>query len=388
MPATRLLSAMVATWNNVATTFTGIKLNVTNTASAAASLLIDLQVDAVSKFKVRKDGLATYLAATLGSAGNFLLEVAAHGPMISKTDGGNVLSLRNQSSAQYSISSVTFRDSSASHSGTGIETMALGYDNGGTNDPFSNVNFIEMSNDPEAGVTTNLPKEFRIIQTGYQNAEYKARMRFKLAGDGTATWYDITNGYSTPGAVLMAMPALTTGVGSFGYGFGIPYGAVGAPSIFFTGTATTGIWSSGSNTINFAANGLGVAAVQTTGFQVGSGKMLYDVATATAPVFLPQQGDTKAGIGGTSGNVSIIANNGGTATEIFRATGTTAQSFAAFSAPSVTTSATDFIHKTSAALANAAAAEVATMTNGPVAGNPTKWIAISDNGTTRYIPCW
>lgn len=37
---------------------------------------------------------------------------------------------------------------------------------------------------------------------------------------------------------------------------------------------------------------------------------------------------------------------------------------------------------------NHAAAAAGTLGNAPVAGNPTKWIAINDNGTTRYIPAW
>ncbi len=45
------------TWNNAAVTFTGLKFNVTHTASAAASLLADWQVGGVSKFSVSKDGL-------------------------------------------------------------------------------------------------------------------------------------------------------------------------------------------------------------------------------------------------------------------------------------------------------------------------------------------
>jgi len=45
------------TWNNVATTFTAAKINVTDTASAAASLLMDLQVGGSSRISVRKDGL-------------------------------------------------------------------------------------------------------------------------------------------------------------------------------------------------------------------------------------------------------------------------------------------------------------------------------------------
>lgn len=54
----------------------------------------------------------------------------------------------------------------------------------------------------------------------------------------------------------------------------------------------------------------------------------------------------------------------------------------------IVTGATDFMHETSAALADGAAANTGTLTNAPASGNPTKWIAINDNGTTRYIPAW
>lgn len=47
------------TWNNGSATLTAIKANVTDTASASASLLLDLQVGGVSKFSVRKDGIIT-----------------------------------------------------------------------------------------------------------------------------------------------------------------------------------------------------------------------------------------------------------------------------------------------------------------------------------------
>ena len=46
------------------------------------------------------------------------------------------------------------------------------------------------------------------------------------------------------------------------------------------------------------------------------------------------------------------------------------------------------LHTTSVALTNGAAAAAGTLTNAPAAGNPTKWIPINDNGTTRYIPAW
>lgn len=50
---------MADTWNDGGTTFTAIKMNVTNTASAAGSRLIDLQIAASSLFFVDKDGNST-----------------------------------------------------------------------------------------------------------------------------------------------------------------------------------------------------------------------------------------------------------------------------------------------------------------------------------------
>lgn len=48
-----------ATWSNIVTTFTAIKMNVTDTASAADSKIVDLLVDDVSKFSIGKDGAIT-----------------------------------------------------------------------------------------------------------------------------------------------------------------------------------------------------------------------------------------------------------------------------------------------------------------------------------------
>lgn len=52
--------AMADTWNAGATTFTAIQMNVTDTASAAASKLLDLQVGGVSRFAVGKTSGAAY----------------------------------------------------------------------------------------------------------------------------------------------------------------------------------------------------------------------------------------------------------------------------------------------------------------------------------------
>ena len=56
------------TWNDGATIFTAIKMNVTDTASAAASLLMDLQVGGGTRFRVGKAGII-YVQDALDSGG-------------------------------------------------------------------------------------------------------------------------------------------------------------------------------------------------------------------------------------------------------------------------------------------------------------------------------
>lgn len=55
------------TWNNAGTTFTGIKLNVTDTASASGSLLMDLQVGGTSAAKISKGSVLTLRAGGFDS---------------------------------------------------------------------------------------------------------------------------------------------------------------------------------------------------------------------------------------------------------------------------------------------------------------------------------
>jgi len=55
------LNSLTDTWNNGATVFTGLKYTITDTASDAASLLVDLKIGSTSKFNIRKDGRVSIL---------------------------------------------------------------------------------------------------------------------------------------------------------------------------------------------------------------------------------------------------------------------------------------------------------------------------------------
>lgn len=59
------------TWNNAVTSFNGIKLNVTDTASAAGSKLVDVQIGGVSKFTVGKTGTITATGIVESTTGGF-----------------------------------------------------------------------------------------------------------------------------------------------------------------------------------------------------------------------------------------------------------------------------------------------------------------------------
>lgn len=106
------IQSLTQTWNAIGTTFTGIKLNVTDSASAAASLLMDLQVGAASKFSVSKGGAGTLSASlAIGGAtiGTNALAVTGTGNISSAltlgtsgvlNGGTNLISQYNSTSAQ------------------------------------------------------------------------------------------------------------------------------------------------------------------------------------------------------------------------------------------------------------------------------------------------
>jgi len=106
--------------------------------------------------------------------------------------------------------------------------------------------------------------------------------------------------------------------------------------------------------------------------------LINTTANATVPVFVNNRADTTTGLGGASGHATLIAGGVGvldcTATSV-----TISQAL---------TLAGGTLLATSSALTNGAAAQTGTLLNAPAAGNPTKWVPINDNGTTRYIPAW
>ena len=68
--ATANIYDLADTWNDGLTTFTAIKMDVTDTASASGSLLMDLKIGGSSKFSVRKDGTLSSITSIGDDSGD------------------------------------------------------------------------------------------------------------------------------------------------------------------------------------------------------------------------------------------------------------------------------------------------------------------------------
>ena len=104
--------------------------------------------------------------------------------------------------------------------------------------------------------------------------------------------------------------------------------SVGALNLTSTTVPSTGFFFDSSSFVGVAWGGVGkmkFTSASLTSDTAAGGAFLYQAATTTAPSYIPNSNDLKAGIGAdASGDVSIIGDNAGTATEVIRVTGTAA----------------------------------------------------------------
>lgn len=166
---------------------------------------------------------------------------------------------------------------------------------------------------------------------------------------------------------------------SFG---GFPAGTVAAPSLYWGTDTATGFYQIGLNNIGYSYNGTKLLDLSATLLGVTGGvsvttQFTSSVATGTPPLVVASTTNVANLNASSLGGATFAAPGpigGGTPD-----TGTFT---------SITTPGGATFHTTNTALTNGAAAAVGTLLNAPAAGNPTKWIGINDNGTTRYIPAW
>lgn len=202
---------MTDTWNNIATTFTAIKMNVTDTNSAAASLVMDLQIASLSIFSVGKNGI-TKVGTT-------------NGVLSAGTNGFGTLQIGG--SAFGNNGEFAIRD------GGGIVTRGAGWygwENGGNNPATGTVDlflFRDAANTFAQRNSTNA-QIFSVYNTftdvsNYERAEFNwvtTANRFILqtaaAGTGTIRDFQVVAGAS--GGFIFAQAAGNIALGRQGVG--------------------------------------------------------------------------------------------------------------------------------------------------------------------------
>jgi hypothetical protein len=246
--------ALSDTWNAAGTTFTGIGLNVTDTASAAGSLLLNLQVGGTSLFNVDKTGALTLPAGASNSApslkigtnvglfsrvsgslnfggiGNFTIEMASGeglrmGPnqigwgasvggndLIILRDAANTLAQRNGTNAQTFRVYNTFTDASNYERGFFryvSNVLEIGHEAAGTGNAGRDIRFITQGFTAMTLSGASLSMGVAVVFT---NGTRMSNTAFCAANNVPYGWSSTTNVLLSPDTTLVRTAAAIVGV--------------------------------------------------------------------------------------------------------------------------------------------------------------------------------
>lgn len=378
---------ITASWNTtgIATLISAV---VTNTASGLGSLLMDVRTTAGVRFRNFSDGHVQW--------GDPVAVQAMTWSPISIAAGGNsgaggqstsfqILARYGQASGTTQLNSISINDFMSPTGGTSTSAainiqqtfnQGAGY-TGIARGVYYNPQIIALHatshiawenvlGDVNIGTTSG---GLNIGVTGALTGFFNNATHFLSLGDvnsvANKTLFQLDDG-GAMGATLVSVNGLSIqGVTGFAHGR-LQYDP--ASSIFTIANSAVGSVQIGNATEGdiFSIAALGVVALN------GGGGNQYFSGDGTTAAILVQLGD-------------LQARNHSTTLKIVDASSQV--QIAAASGLKVTGDATNLVH-TGQSMTNFAAAALGTLTNAPVAGNPTKWIQIDDNGTARRIPCW
>jgi hypothetical protein len=200
--------ALTDTWNSAPTTFVGIGLNVTDTASAAGSLLLDLQVGGASQFNVAKTGLVTLNPAlTTGgvlSAGNNAFKTIQFGSTNFGSNG--VAAIRDGEGVVVRGSTGFVWENNTNNPATGTIDLRLVRDaannlaqrNGTNAQTFRVYNTYTDASNYERATLTHTATAFRIAVEG---AGSGSAARFMLLRAAAIDWLSLGASGTTGGAI-------------------------------------------------------------------------------------------------------------------------------------------------------------------------------------------
>lgn len=374
---------LAQTWNSSGVTFTGMKFNAAGTSdanSASASLLMDLQVNTASKLKVKKDGTILFNGSVNGIGLN-----------------NNVVQLGNPANAAMGVTGTSSAQMSVNAQFGFAQGNPASYDAPDTilsRKAAANLRFGAA--DAASPVAQTL--SVQSIVAGQTNAS-AAAYPFTITGaqgTGTGAGGSIVFQVAPAGGSGTAQNALVKSVTVE------PAGTAGALAVYGSGSTGAIMYLDATNLSNGARYQFYSATI---GAQPFFG--VYNVTQNVTPLVVLSRSSASAPsmqlVSGASIGWSPDAqfNNTIADTTLYRdnsnilalKNSTNAQEFRVYE------TTTGPIYKallgnrqlmkiSGASFTDGAGSSAGTLTNAPAVGNPTKWIPIDDNGTTRYIPAW
>ena len=396
--ATANIYDLADTWNDVGTTFTAIKMDVTNTASASGSLLMDLQVGSSSRFAITKDGDLS-LGEDVAAPDTRTISAQSVIAGTTNTAGQNFTIQGSAGTGSGAGGSIIFQVAPAGGSGTGQNTLATA---------------LTIASNKEATFEQYIVSAAGGISLGANGLWQRSNGHLTLLNTAILGWSGGTNVNSDqPGDTRLYRDAAGT--------LALRNGA---------NAQTFNIY----NTFTDATNHERFSIIAQSGGAVQIGTNKGSVGGAARALELQTDGQTRltittsgvVNIGNnpfkvlgsfavTSGYNSVLWSDGilgwgsgvvsetttpdtclqrdGAPDKLALKRGTNAQEFRVYKTTTGTVykallGDNNLIKISGEAFTDGAGADTGTLTNAPAAGNPTKWIPIDDNGTTRYIPAW
>lgn len=272
------------TWNAAGVTFTGLKFNATDTASASGSLLFDVQTGGVSQFNIRKDGYVT---------ASSIYCTSLWGP------GGSTASLTSNGFAIGSTLSLLFSNDVFLRRAAAA-TLQLG-----AADAAAPVAQTLQVQSVVAGTTNTAGANWTLKGSAGTGTGAGGSIIFQVAPAGSSG--TAQNAYSTALSLNSSQQIVVENAGS-----------ASAPAITWAGSLTTGIFRSSASILDFALNGTTTMRIATNGAYISRANSPFQVsATGNFSFSSNVAGADAADVILARDNSNILALRNGTNAQTF-----------------------------------------------------------------------